>query len=322
MTSRSTASATRSSRRGRTRSRTISNRTTWSGEPISARVSTTSADNEKDEKRKNDLQHQLFELEKRLHAYRIRVEDIDAKTEKNKGLHRRGAGAQEGRREQDRRADEEPGPPPGGKGRSREQSGVEIGQKDRGRPAEAGGLLHDAEEEDRFHPRLARLHRGEEAAASRTRKRTWPRSSRALLEEVIRKLVDAIEKRKAELEGSEAGARPGAEQHRRADGAPSRRASAGRGHRAGGGHGRRTPSRRCGPIDMGSLKSGHPEVRELRGRVPLDPLRQDRHPCREGGPGPEDTGKDRRHRAVSGTRSRPWRRTSSTSRRSWKTSTR
>ena len=49
------------------------NRHNMEREKISARVSTTSADNEVDEKRKNDLQHQLFELEKRLHAHKIRA---------------------------------------------------------------------------------------------------------------------------------------------------------------------------------------------------------------------------------------------------------
>ena len=55
-------------------------------ESISAKVSAVLADNEKDEKQKNDLQHQLFELEKNLHTYKIRIEDIESKIEKNKGF--------------------------------------------------------------------------------------------------------------------------------------------------------------------------------------------------------------------------------------------
>ena len=58
---------------------------------VSAKIAAKSADNEKDEKKKNDMQHQLFELDKRLHAYRIRVEDIDVKTDKNRTPYRRAA---------------------------------------------------------------------------------------------------------------------------------------------------------------------------------------------------------------------------------------
>src|SRR5512145_3183357 len=46
-------------------------------EEISGRVSRTYAENEKDEKKKNDLQYQLFEIEKKLDAYRVRRESID-----------------------------------------------------------------------------------------------------------------------------------------------------------------------------------------------------------------------------------------------------
>jgi len=55
-------------------------------EELSARVSAISAENEKDEKYKNDIQIHLFELDKKLHTYRLKVEDIDSRTEKNRGL--------------------------------------------------------------------------------------------------------------------------------------------------------------------------------------------------------------------------------------------
>jgi chromosome segregation protein len=55
-------------------------------EGISAKVSKISAENERDEKDKNDIQLQLFELDKELHAYTIRVEDIDSLAEKNRKL--------------------------------------------------------------------------------------------------------------------------------------------------------------------------------------------------------------------------------------------
>jgi chromosome segregation protein len=53
-------------------------------EAISARVSSISSENEKDEKRKNDIQHQLWELDKRLESYKIRLEEVDKKAEKNR----------------------------------------------------------------------------------------------------------------------------------------------------------------------------------------------------------------------------------------------
>jgi chromosome segregation protein len=169
-------------------------------ESISARVSTTSADNEKDEKRKNDLQHQLFELEKRLHAYRIRVEDIDVKTEKNKNLIeeeeklKKGVEAKivERNKNLDRLMEERA---------KSEQSGVEIGRKI---------------EDDRqkltafFATRKRKIDSIQSARGSIEEKKggiseteNALKELRALLEEVIRKLVDAIDKRKAELEGSE-----------------------------------------------------------------------------------------------------------------------
>ncbi|HPQ54487.1 MAG TPA: AAA family ATPase, partial [Spirochaetota bacterium] len=48
-------------------------------EELSAKMSLISSENEKDEKEKNDIQLQLFELDKELHTFRIRIEDIDQK---------------------------------------------------------------------------------------------------------------------------------------------------------------------------------------------------------------------------------------------------
>jgi len=169
-------------------------------ESISARVSTTSADNEKDEKHKNDLQHQLFELEKRLHAYRIRVEDIDVKTEKNKSLIeeeeklKKGIEAKivERNKNLDRLLEERA---------KSEQSGVEI-----------GGKIEDDKQKLAafFATRKRKIDSIQSSRESIEEKKSEIKDTeralkelRALLEEVIRKLVDAIEKRKAELEGSE-----------------------------------------------------------------------------------------------------------------------
>ncbi|OHD65503.1 MAG: hypothetical protein A2176_14015 [Spirochaetes bacterium RBG_13_51_14] len=167
---------------------------------VSARVSTTSADNEKDEKQKNDVQIQLFELEKRLHAYRIRVEDIDDKTEKNKRLIREEQNLKQGVEDKVRertksleRLQEEK--------EKTEQSGVDIGRK----------IEDDRQKLTAFS--ATRKRKIESIHASRSsieQKKAQIKEAdkdlselRALLETVIRKLVDAIEKRKAELEGSE-----------------------------------------------------------------------------------------------------------------------
>jgi len=55
-------------------------------EKIASKVLNVSVENEKDEKWMNDLQLQLFELDKKLHAYRIKVEDVDKRIEKNHKL--------------------------------------------------------------------------------------------------------------------------------------------------------------------------------------------------------------------------------------------
>ena len=52
-------------------------------EEFSRKIAAVSDENEKDEKFKNDIQLELFELEKKLHTYKIKVEDIDGKKEKN-----------------------------------------------------------------------------------------------------------------------------------------------------------------------------------------------------------------------------------------------
>jgi chromosome segregation protein len=169
-------------------------------ESISARVSTTSADNEKDEKRKNDLQHQLFELEKRLHAYRIRVEDIDVKTDKNKSLIDEEVKLKkeiedkivERNKNLDRLLEE--------KAKS-EQSGVEIGRKIEDDKQKLTAFFATRKRKiDSIH--TSRDSIDEKKSGIKDTEQAL-KELRALLEEVIRKLVDAIEKRKAELEGSE-----------------------------------------------------------------------------------------------------------------------
>jgi chromosome segregation protein len=169
-------------------------------EAISSRVSTTSADNEKDEKRKNDIQHQLFELEKRLHAYRIRVEDIDVKTEKNRGLIDEEQNLKKGienkiverTKNLDRLLEEK---------QKSEQSGVEIGRKIEDDKQKLSAFFATRKRKiDSIHASRDSI---EEKKAAIKDAEKGLKELQALLEEVIRKLVDAIEKRKAELEGSE-----------------------------------------------------------------------------------------------------------------------
>jgi chromosome segregation protein len=169
-------------------------------EAISARVSTISADNEKDEKKKNDLQHQLFELEKRLHAYKIRVEDIDSKTGKNREMIRE----HEARRESLRKKIDE-------RFRSRKElcdekekstaSGVEIRRK----------IADDRQRLEKFFEtrkrKIASIHALRDSIEKNKESiRDGEERLRALrgdLEVVIRRLVDAIDKRKAELQSTE-----------------------------------------------------------------------------------------------------------------------
>lgn len=51
---------------------------------VSSRISSVSRENDEDEKLKNEIQLELLELEKKIHTYRVRVEDFDEKCEKNR----------------------------------------------------------------------------------------------------------------------------------------------------------------------------------------------------------------------------------------------
>ncbi len=169
-------------------------------EALSARMSKITSENEKDEKYKNDIQLELFELDKKLHTYRIKVEDIDSRTEKNRRLieeHRqRKTGIQKniderGRNLERLQADMK---------RSRE-AGVEIGKK----------IKEDRERlQNIFEMRKRKIR---SISDSRDRIESDRKSIkendgkietlRGTLEKVIKRLIDAIERRKAELSGSE-----------------------------------------------------------------------------------------------------------------------
>jgi len=175
-------------------------RCTMEREAISSRVSAISAENERDEKNKNDIQLQLFELDKELHTFRIRVTDIDDKSSKNRRL----IEEQKQRLAAIERTVEE---------RLRVEEGLseEIGNNRR-----AAEALSKTLEEDRA--RLAALsesrtamnegirkERGviEQARADIEASERRVRDLRNRIEVVLKRLIDAIEQRKAELTGSE-----------------------------------------------------------------------------------------------------------------------
>lgn len=169
-------------------------------EAVSARIAATSAENEKDEKKKNDIQVQLFELEKRLHAFRIRVEDIDAKTEKNRSLideetgRRKGVEAtiQERIGAMERLKQE----------RARlEQSGIELGQRIEDDRLKLDSFVATRRRKIDFIQSARESIEEKKAAIAEEDRRVD--ELRLRLEEVVKRLVDAIDRRKAELEASE-----------------------------------------------------------------------------------------------------------------------
>ncbi len=169
-------------------------------EEISARVSRISAENEQDEKQKNDIQLELFELDKELHTYRIRIEDIDSRTVKN----RKEIENQRVRREAIERNIRERGENLerlAVEKKKNEESGVEI----RNRISDDRTKLESFIETRRRKIESIKNSRAkiEENRGSIAGSETRLAALREELEVVVRRLVDAIEKRKAELAGSE-----------------------------------------------------------------------------------------------------------------------
>ena len=169
-------------------------------EEIAGRVSRISAENEKDEKKKNDLQYQLFEIEKKLDAYRVRRETIDISTEKNRRLVEENQNRKksilkkiEERTESLERLSAEK--------KKSEESAVEL----RARIAIDKQKL--AEFFETRKKKIDTIHTSRDRIEENNRiiKETEIslRRFREALEVVVKKLVDAIEKRKIELEDSE-----------------------------------------------------------------------------------------------------------------------
>ncbi len=169
-------------------------------EEMSARVSRIDAENEKDEKNRNDIQLQLFELDKKLHTCRIKSEDIDVRTDKNRRLieeqESRRAAVEKSLKDRSeglsRLADEK---------RKNERAGVEMARRIKEDRERLEGVL-DMRRRKIQSIRTAR----ENIEAHRRGIKSDEQALRGLresLETVIKRLVDAIDKRKAELAGSE-----------------------------------------------------------------------------------------------------------------------
>ena len=169
-------------------------------EKIATRVSKTSSENEKDEKRKNDLQYELFEIEKKLDAYRVRRENIDISTKKNrqlveehlarknsilKKLEERGVSLERFFAEK----------------KKNEETIVDLKEKI------GEDKIKLSEFFDSRKKKIESIHNSRDRIEDNNKKIKENESSlkklRESIEVVIKKLIDAIEKRKLELESSE-----------------------------------------------------------------------------------------------------------------------
>ncbi len=169
-------------------------------EEISARVSRISAENEEDEKMKNDIQMELFALDKELHANKIRIEDIDVRSAKN----RKEIESQTVRKTEIERAIQE-----------RRESLLRVSEEKRKSEESLISILkrieEDGEKINTFTETKKRKIESiknsqseiEENKNGIVKSESRIQDLRAELEKVIKKLIDAIEKRKAELAESE-----------------------------------------------------------------------------------------------------------------------
>jgi len=171
-----------------------------SREEISGRVSRISAENEKDEKKKNDLQYQLFEIEKKLDAYRVRRETIDISTEKNRRL----VDDNQSRKKNILKKIEE-------RSENMERLAIEKKKSEESAVELRARIAIDKQKLAEFFEtrkkKIYTIHAARDRIEENNRiiKETEInlRKFREALEVVIKKLVDAIEKRKIELEDSE-----------------------------------------------------------------------------------------------------------------------
>jgi chromosome segregation protein len=176
------------------------NRLKGEREKVSAKISATSAENEKDEKEKNDIQQRLWERDKELSNYKFRLEDIDSKTDRNRELIRE----QEKQKESIEKKVEERNENLNALRREREKAektGEEIKQKIREENEKLKELnIKAGEITESIKGARKSIQDNSREIKNRDRQQKKLRED---LEIVIKKLIDEIDKRKAELTGSE-----------------------------------------------------------------------------------------------------------------------
>ncbi|MFH0974748.1 MAG: AAA family ATPase [Spirochaetota bacterium] len=169
-------------------------------EKITARVSRISSEEEMDEKKKNDIQLKLFELDKELHTFRIKIENIDGKTENNRKLIKE----QYLRKENILKKIEE------------RTNNLNKLKEEQHKTVFLSTEVTKKLKEDGENLKIYILSRDEKIDLIKNAKQRIVNNKkdikieeeklkelRELLEVIIKKLLDAIEKRKAELAGSE-----------------------------------------------------------------------------------------------------------------------
>ncbi|MDA3900689.1 MAG: AAA family ATPase [Spirochaetes bacterium] len=166
----------------------------------SGKIAGISEENERDEKRKNEIQLQLFELDKKMHTYRIKVEDIDDKREKNRKL------IQENREQRERLLVEV----------EERRSSYKTLTEEKIRNQKNGAVIEQKIVEDRNQLKLFFERRKQKIEQIHVNRETIEanrhivsdrekqlKALRDELEIVVKQLIDAIDKRKAELLDSE-----------------------------------------------------------------------------------------------------------------------
>lgn len=168
---------------------------------LSRKISSVSEENESDEIRKNEIQLQLFELDKKLHTYRIKVEDIDQKTEKNRKMiaeHTERIGTL-GRELADRNAAQAT---LAEEKLKNQRQGEEINRKIEEDRVQLKSCFENRKKKiDFIHEARDRIERNKSEIRLLE---SSLEDMRGELEVVIKQLIDAIDRRKAELVGSEA----------------------------------------------------------------------------------------------------------------------
>ena len=170
-------------------------------EELSKKVALISSENENDEKRKNDIQLQLFEWDKKLHTYTVKVEDIDGKTSRNKQLIHQQQQRIETTKLRINEIDDAIKRLTEEKEKNIEQSHTIVKNIANDKEQLENLYTHRKKKIQNIHSYRDSIEQKKHAIKDLE---TTVKRLRESLEIVIRQLVDAIEKRKHELESSEA----------------------------------------------------------------------------------------------------------------------